>query len=66
MVFFSLITTAFSSIFYGIIVTAALQMPVIQFTLLHSWPVTLLVIIGIEGYLFKLSHDLKNNLSEGL
>ena len=48
----------------GICAIAALIMLVIQFTLLHSWPVTFLVLVGIGGYLFKLSHDLKKIQAE--
>jgi hypothetical protein len=48
----------------GICAIAAILMFVIQFTLLHSWPVTFLVLVGIGGYLFKLSRDLKRIQSE--
>lgn len=48
----------------GICAVAMFLMLVIQFTLLHSWPVTFLVLVGIGGYLFKLNHDLKKIQSE--
>lgn len=48
----------------GICGAAMILMLIIQFVLLHSWPVTFLVLVGLGGYLFKLKYDLKKIQSE--
>lgn len=48
----------------GICVAAMVLMLIIQFTLLHSWPVTFLVLVGLGGVLYKFYHDLSKILSD--
>lgn len=48
----------------GVCVVAMILMLILQFTLLHSWPATFLVLVGLGGVLYKFYHDLAKILSD--